>query len=186
MIFNECPSALAEVMEESKLVPFWAHLGQWPCLLLHRVRRCSCSVYHPVACEACCRESFTGLRYKCQRCYNYNLCQDCFWHGRTSGNHQNDHDVKEYSFYVRTSLSSSSLFAVLFMPSRFNSFSDSIVFRLAVCLFTWPDIVTAVSQRTPWNMLVKLTGNKLACFYGPQCRMFQLGHIVASQPVKCV
>jgi len=58
-------------------------------------------VYHPVACEACHRESFAGLRYKCQRCYNYNLCQDCFWRGRTSGNHQNDHDVKEYSFYVR-------------------------------------------------------------------------------------
>jgi len=60
-----------------------------------------CLVYHPVACEACRRDSFTGLRYKCQRCYNYNLCQDCFWRGRTSGNHQNDHDVKEYSFYVR-------------------------------------------------------------------------------------
>ena len=66
-----------------------------------------CLVYHPVACEACRRESFTGLRYKCQRCYNYNLCQDCFWRGRTSGNHQNEHDVKEYSFYVRNIIVSS-------------------------------------------------------------------------------
>lgn len=57
------------------------------------------NVFHPVQCEACHRESFSGFRYKCQRCYNYHLCQDCFWRGRTSGNHSNDHEVKEYSFY---------------------------------------------------------------------------------------
>lgn len=27
------------------------------------------------------------------------MCQDCFWHGRISLNHQNDHEVKEYSSY---------------------------------------------------------------------------------------
>ena len=64
------------------------------------VFQCVFPVFHPLQCEACHRESFTGFRYKCQRCYNYNLCQDCFWRGRTSGNHSNDHDVKEYSFYV--------------------------------------------------------------------------------------
>jgi hypothetical protein len=41
-----------------------------------------------------------GFRYKCQRCYNYHLCQDCFWRGRTSGNHSNEHEMKEYSSYV--------------------------------------------------------------------------------------
>jgi hypothetical protein len=35
-----------------------------------------------------------------RRCYNYQLCQDCFWRGRTSGNHSNDHDMKEYTTYV--------------------------------------------------------------------------------------
>ncbi|XP_071151035.1 dystrobrevin beta-like isoform X9 [Mytilus edulis] len=57
------------------------------------------NVFHPVQCEGCHRESFMGFRYKCQRCYNYQLCQDCFWRGRTSGNHGNDHEMKEYTTY---------------------------------------------------------------------------------------
>ena len=57
-------------------------------------------VFHPIQCEGCHRESFMGFRYKCQRCYNYHLCQDCFWRGRISGNHTNEHDVKEYSSWV--------------------------------------------------------------------------------------
>ncbi|CAI5440343.1 unnamed protein product [Caenorhabditis angaria] len=57
------------------------------------------SVYHPVVCDACQVRSFTGFRYKCQRCPNYQLCQSCFWRGRTSQNHSNEHEMKEYSSY---------------------------------------------------------------------------------------
>ena len=58
------------------------------------------SVVHPVQCEGCHRASFTGFRYKCQNCFKYNLCQDCFWRGRTSGVHNPDHQMKEYTSYV--------------------------------------------------------------------------------------
>ena len=61
---------------------------------------CCCPVLHPVLCEGCHRQSFTGFRYKCQRCFNYNLCQDCFWRGRTSANHHIDHQMKEHATYV--------------------------------------------------------------------------------------
>ncbi|XP_059172234.1 dystrobrevin beta-like [Physella acuta] len=57
------------------------------------------NVIHPVQCEACHRASIAGFRYKCRRCCNYNLCQDCFWRGKTSGNHSNDHDMKEHTSY---------------------------------------------------------------------------------------
>ncbi|CAL1530123.1 unnamed protein product [Lymnaea stagnalis] len=57
------------------------------------------NVIHPVQCEACRRASIAGFRYKCRRCCNYNLCQDCFWRGKTSGNHSNDHDMKEHTSY---------------------------------------------------------------------------------------
>ncbi|XP_048255969.1 dystrobrevin beta-like isoform X2 [Haliotis rufescens] len=57
------------------------------------------NVLHPVQCEGCHRESFTGFRYKCQRCFNYHLCQDCFWRGRTSANHRIEHEMKEYTTY---------------------------------------------------------------------------------------
>ena len=58
------------------------------------------SVIHPVTCSACQRHNFIGFRYKCQKCRNYQLCQDCFWRGRTSGSHQSIHQMKEYTSYV--------------------------------------------------------------------------------------
>lgn len=57
-------------------------------------------VVHPMACDACQREGFSGFRYRCQKCHNYQLCQDCFWRGRVSGPHTNEHEVKEYTTYV--------------------------------------------------------------------------------------
>ncbi|CAD5207092.1 unnamed protein product [Bursaphelenchus okinawaensis] len=73
-----------------------------PCLmwlpLLHRMASVE-HVYHPVVCDACQARSFTGFRYKCQRCPNYQLCQSCFWRGRISQSHSNEHEMKEYSSY---------------------------------------------------------------------------------------
>uniref|UniRef100_A0A183CHC7 ZZ-type domain-containing protein n=1 Tax=Globodera pallida TaxID=36090 RepID=A0A183CHC7_GLOPA len=63
-----------------------------PCLmwlpLLHRMASVE-SVFHPVMCDSC----------QCQRCTNYQLCQSCFWRGRVSQSHSNEHEMKEYSSY---------------------------------------------------------------------------------------
>lgn len=56
-------------------------------------------IVHPTACSVCKRENFIGFRYRCQRCNNYQLCQECFWYGRTTLPHTNDHEVKEYTSY---------------------------------------------------------------------------------------
>ncbi|KAE9554082.1 hypothetical protein FO519_002724 [Halicephalobus sp. NKZ332] len=73
-----------------------------PCLmwfpLLHRMASVE-HVYHPVVCDSCQVRAFTGFRYKCQRCPNYQLCQGCFWRGQVSKQHKNDHEMKEYSSY---------------------------------------------------------------------------------------
>ncbi|XP_059477599.1 dystrobrevin beta-like isoform X4 [Neocloeon triangulifer] len=66
--------------------------------LLHRLASVE-QVAHPMICDACQRENFTGFRYRCQKCHNYNMCQECFWRGRISGQHTNEHEVKEYSTY---------------------------------------------------------------------------------------
>ncbi|KAI6241403.1 Dystrobrevin [Aphelenchoides fujianensis] len=66
--------------------------------LLHRMAAVE-RVYHPVVCDACQAPHFTGFRYRCQRCTNYQLCQSCFWRGRTSQSHSNEHEMKEYSSY---------------------------------------------------------------------------------------
>nr|XP_023015534.1 dystrobrevin beta-like [Leptinotarsa decemlineata]XP_023015535.1 dystrobrevin beta-like [Leptinotarsa decemlineata] len=66
--------------------------------LLHRIANVEC-VIHPVQCDACQRENFTGFRYRCQKCPHYTLCQDCFWRGRVSAPHNLDHQVKEYASF---------------------------------------------------------------------------------------
>uniref|UniRef100_T1ILR2 ZZ-type domain-containing protein n=1 Tax=Strigamia maritima TaxID=126957 RepID=T1ILR2_STRMM len=66
--------------------------------LLHRLASVE-NILHPVQCDGCNRESFTGFRYKCQTCINYQLCQDCFWRGHTTGNHSNEHEMKEYTSF---------------------------------------------------------------------------------------
>ncbi|KAK3522705.1 hypothetical protein QTP86_030099, partial [Hemibagrus guttatus] len=54
-------------------------------------------VVHPVSCSYCRGESMVGFRYRCQQCFNYQLCQTCFWRGHASGNHSNQHQMKEHS-----------------------------------------------------------------------------------------
>ncbi|XKL60356.1 hypothetical protein PGB90_001372 [Kerria lacca] len=73
-----------------------------PCLvwfpLLHRLSNIE-TVIHPVPCDVCRKENFTGFRYRCQKCHSFQLCQDCFWRGRIASSHTLDHEVKEYTAY---------------------------------------------------------------------------------------
>ncbi|XP_030623510.1 dystrobrevin alpha [Chanos chanos] len=64
--------------------------------LMHRLANVE-NVFHPVECSYCRSESMMGFRYRCQRCRNYQLCQDCFWRGHASGSHSNQHQMKEYT-----------------------------------------------------------------------------------------
>ncbi|XP_023318880.1 dystrobrevin beta isoform X2 [Trichogramma pretiosum] len=66
--------------------------------LYHRLATVE-SVTHPIACDACHKENFTGFRYRCQKCHSYQLCQDCFWRGKVSGSHTNEHETREYSSF---------------------------------------------------------------------------------------
>ncbi|XP_032685392.1 dystrobrevin beta isoform X3 [Odontomachus brunneus] len=66
--------------------------------LYHRMAAVE-TVAHPIMCDACHKENFTGFRYRCQKCHSYQLCQDCFWRGKVSGTHNNDHETREYSSF---------------------------------------------------------------------------------------
>ncbi|KAF7662614.1 hypothetical protein LDENG_00229090 [Lucifuga dentata] len=64
--------------------------------LMHRLAIVE-HVYHPVSCSYCRGNGMTGFRYRCLRCRGYQLCQNCFWHGNTSGSHNSQHQMKEHS-----------------------------------------------------------------------------------------
>ncbi|RDD42431.1 Dystrobrevin beta [Trichoplax sp. H2] len=58
------------------------------------------NVHHMIKCKTCEKQNFTGLRYKCLQCYNYQQCQDCYWRGRISAQHDLDHNVKEFAVWL--------------------------------------------------------------------------------------
>ncbi|RWS11879.1 dystrobrevin beta-like protein [Dinothrombium tinctorium] len=82
---------------------FFTNGGCPPCLswfiILSKMAEVE-NVVHYTQCDACHRQSFVGFRYKCQKCFNYTMCQDCFWRGRVSGSHNADtHPCKEYTYW---------------------------------------------------------------------------------------
>ncbi|XP_050546261.1 dystrobrevin beta-like isoform X2 [Daktulosphaira vitifoliae] len=66
--------------------------------LLHRLANIE-NVVHPISCNACQCNNFIGFRYRCQKCHNFQMCQECFWKGNVGSSHSIEHDVKEYTSY---------------------------------------------------------------------------------------
>lgn len=106
-------------------------------------------VYHPVSCSYCRSNGMTGFRYRCLRCRGYQLCQNCFWRGNTSGSHSNKHQMKEHSSWVshRAVPHPSRRFVAVqlvhakareWKPIRFHMFSSSNI----ICKKLWiPQLV---------------------------------------------
>ncbi|GMT26480.1 hypothetical protein PFISCL1PPCAC_17777, partial [Pristionchus fissidentatus] len=52
---------------------------------------------HQAKCNVCKMFPIVGLRYRCLRCFNFDMCQNCFFSQRTSKNHKLKHPMQEYS-----------------------------------------------------------------------------------------
>ncbi|XP_045416210.1 dystrotelin [Lemur catta] len=53
-------------------------------------------VTHPVRCRVCRTFPITGLRYRCLKCLNFDICQVCFLSGLHSKSHQKSHPIIEH------------------------------------------------------------------------------------------
>lgn len=53
---------------------------------------------HPVKCKLCLTKPIVGLRYRCLKCLNFNVCQECFFTGRHYFEHHDpaEHPMQEY------------------------------------------------------------------------------------------
>ncbi|XP_055342191.1 LOW QUALITY PROTEIN: uncharacterized protein LOC129590815 [Paramacrobiotus metropolitanus] len=65
----------------------------------YRIRQAE-RIRHHIKCSVCRTQPFNGLRYRCLRCYNYNMCQNCFFTGKFNKSHRLRHPIREYSSYV--------------------------------------------------------------------------------------
>lgn len=51
-------------------------------------------IFTGVSCDACLKNNFKGRRYKCLRCYDYDLCASCFESSASTSRHSPDHPVQ--------------------------------------------------------------------------------------------
>ncbi|KAL5486849.1 hypothetical protein EMCRGX_G019384 [Ephydatia muelleri] len=68
---------------------------------MHRIASAE-TVRHDAKCSVCKIFPIIGLRYRCLKCSNVDICQSCFWTQRTLKNHKVTHPTKEYCLETTT------------------------------------------------------------------------------------
>ncbi|XP_038068197.1 dystrophin-like isoform X2 [Patiria miniata] len=64
---------------------------------MHRLAA-SENMRHEAKCNICKMLPIIGLRFRCLKCLNYDMCQDCFFVGMTTKKHKLSHPTQEYIF----------------------------------------------------------------------------------------
>ncbi|KAK2181700.1 hypothetical protein NP493_384g05004 [Ridgeia piscesae] len=63
--------------------------------VMHRVAAAE-TAKHQSKCNICKQYPIVGLRYRCLRCFNFDMCQNCFFSGRKAKGHKLTHPMQEY------------------------------------------------------------------------------------------
>lgn len=69
--------------------------------VLHRLATAE-SAKHQAKCNICKQFPMVGLRYRCLKCFNFDVCQACFLTGRCALKHKIDHPIQEYCWATKT------------------------------------------------------------------------------------
>ncbi|CAG9859500.1 unnamed protein product [Phyllotreta striolata] len=86
--------------EDLEVAHFLAWLKREPQSLvwlpvLHRLAAAE-TAKHQAKCNSCKQYPIVGLRYRCLKCFNFDMCQTCFFSGRLTKGHKLNHPMHEY------------------------------------------------------------------------------------------
>ncbi|GJQ67359.1 hypothetical protein Trydic_g8249 [Trypoxylus dichotomus] len=86
--------------DDLEVAHFLAWLKQEPQSLvwlpvLHRLAAAE-TAKHQAKCNSCKQYPIVGLRYRCLKCFNFDMCQACFFAGRLTKGHKLSHPMHEY------------------------------------------------------------------------------------------
>lgn len=87
--------------------------------VLHRLAAAE-SAKHQAKCNICKQYPIVGFRYRCLKCFNTDLCQNCFFSGRREKGHKLAHPMQEYCMAVRIYCCRNILDSALNVLSRFG------------------------------------------------------------------
>ncbi|PNJ73419.1 DYTN isoform 1 [Pongo abelii] len=105
---------LSPAIKEEKFLS-WVQSEPAILLWLPTCRRLSAAerVTHPARCTVCRTFPITGLRYRCLKCLNFDICQMCFLSGLHSKSHQKSHPVIEHCVQMSAMQNTKLLFRTL-------------------------------------------------------------------------
>ncbi|XP_052240299.1 dystrophin-like isoform X2 [Dreissena polymorpha] len=63
--------------------------------VMHRLAAAE-NAKHQAKCNICKTFPIIGLRYRCLRCFSFDICQNCFFSGRKAKHHKLTHPIQEY------------------------------------------------------------------------------------------
>ena len=71
--------------------------------VLHRLASAE-AAKHNTKCKVCKMYPIVGFRYHCLKCFNFDLCHNCFFVGKTAKGHKAEHPMQEYCTSTGTSV----------------------------------------------------------------------------------
>ncbi|XP_031782476.1 dystrophin isoform X13 [Nasonia vitripennis] len=97
---RSCFEKAGKDKNEIEAVHFLSWLQQEPQSMvwlpvLHRLAAAE-SAKHQAKCNICKEYPIVGFRYRCLKCFNFDMCQGCFFSGRKAKNHKLTHPMQEY------------------------------------------------------------------------------------------